>query len=127
MDNDIDVNFEAKNLNVGHTIAKSWHEMIEILLKPHYINPEIKYLQNDVIEPTSANIRIILKEQFKLENLSQIQVNVKPVILKMDYKDVDLVYTIIKKSEKMLESIEQADVFKNFSKKMTLKVGDAIN
>lgn len=127
LDNDIDVDIKASNITIGQTIARSWGESICLLLCLGPAPENGKYLQTDLIEPTSVAIKMLLKEQYKLEKLSQIDIKMKPLNLKLDFKDVDLLYLIAKKAESILEHIKQKNLFKHFSQKMTLRVGAAIN
>lgn len=127
IDEEIEVSVKASNIRIGQTIAKSWVDMTDILLTPLLVNPETKFLQHDILEPTQITVKLLTKEQFKLEDVAQIELSMQPLVLKLDYKDVDLLYTIAKKAEKILDNIQQKNLFENFSKRMTKKVGMAIN
>lgn len=115
IDNDIDVNVQASNINISQTLTTSWVDMTTILLTPALTSADTKFLQNDLMEPTSISVSLLSSEQYKLSRQRQLEVKVKPLVLRLDYKDVDLLYTISKKAERILDHIEEKDLFKNFS------------
>jgi hypothetical protein len=53
-----------------------------------------------MLQPTSISVYLGGHSQYKKINFSDVKVDVDPVFLKLDFKDMDLVYYLISKQTK---------------------------
>jgi hypothetical protein len=124
LDQDMELDANFKTISIGHTVTSGWSDTVEVLLDPE--QPEVNYLQTDLMQPTGMRVNVVLKEQYKLSRLSQVQVSMRPLNLKLDYKDVDLLYMLAKRGEQMAQQLNGDDLFKNLNERLSRQVDAAI-
>ena len=86
-----------KSIHIGHVTANSWDSGRAYLLG-EMLTPDDLVVETNLLEPTSFKVKVLLAEQYKLEKLSQIEVEIKALNLQLDYKDVDFFYCLSKKA-----------------------------
>ena len=62
MDSDIDINLNVNSIQIGHTVTEDWNDAMTVLLYPEKITNDIKFIQTDILEPTSFTLSLILKQ-----------------------------------------------------------------
>jgi len=123
---DIELRVNINSIQIGHTLSSSWDTSREVLLNPDQEHPNLEFSQTDLLEPTNLDIHFINTELYKLKVLKQVDINLRPIQLSIDYKDISFLYLLSLKVTTITGKVNQENIVKNVKEKMADQVGKAI-
>lgn len=128
LEEDLEIDANIANISIEQSIVDSWEGALEVLLHYYQRNPgsandRIRHTKSDLLLPTSMSANFASKSQFKLDKLTQIAVELKPLSFRADFKDVALTYRFFKSMEEILQVLQDNVI----QKQTTMDVDDGAN
>lgn len=106
LEEDLEIDANIANISIEQSIVDSWEGALEVLRNSGSANDRIRHTKSDLLLPTSMSANFTSKSQFKLDKLTQITVELKPLSFRADFKDVALTYRFFKSMEEILQFLQ---------------------
>lgn len=93
------IKFNLHQIQIAQKIFGSWESASELLLSDELLPAQT----SNMLSPTDVSIEVSTQSELNLDRAQHIKISLEPINLSQDYKDIQLLYTLLQRYQRTIE------------------------